>query len=77
MEKTKILVVDDDDSIRTTMAAILEDEGYIVDLAKTGQEAIEKTNNNTYNLALLDIRLQIGRAANGVQGKQYYIKKVS
>jgi DNA-binding NtrC family response regulator len=57
MEKAKILVVDDDDSIRTTMAAILEDEGYIVDLAKTGQEAIEKTNNNTYNLALLDIRL--------------------
>jgi DNA-binding NtrC family response regulator len=39
------------------MTVILEDEGYTVDVAKTGQEAIEKTNNNIYNVALLDIRL--------------------
>ncbi len=57
MEKAKILIVDDDESIRATMTAILEDEGYIVEAAKTGQEAIEKTNNNVYNVALLDIRL--------------------
>ena len=39
------------------MKAILEDEGYIVDWAANGKEAIKKTNEKTYNLALLDIRL--------------------
>jgi DNA-binding NtrC family response regulator len=39
------------------MKAILEDEGYIVDLASTGKEAISKTEKTAYNLALLDIRL--------------------
>jgi DNA-binding NtrC family response regulator len=54
---TRILVVDDDDTIRTTMKAILEEEGYLVDLASTGKEAIQKTQEKTYNVALLDIRL--------------------
>jgi len=53
----RILVVDDDESIRKTMKAILEDEGYIVDLAATGSEAIQKTKEKAYNIALLDIRL--------------------
>jgi DNA-binding NtrC family response regulator len=56
-EKYKILLVDDDESIRTTMIAILEDEGYEVDSAPNGKEAIRKTQEQTYNLALLDIRL--------------------
>jgi two-component system, NtrC family, nitrogen regulation response regulator NtrX len=55
--KTRILVVDDEESIRTTMKAILEDEGYLVDLAADGKEAIEKANAKFYNLTLLDIRL--------------------
>ena len=53
----KVLIVDDDENIRNTMKTILEDEGYIIDLAATGSEAIEKTQNEAYNLALLDIRL--------------------
>ena len=53
----RILVVDDDDTIRTTMKAILQDEGYIVDLASNGKEAIQKSQENNYNIALLDIRL--------------------
>ena len=53
----RILVVDDDESIRNTVKAILEDEGYIVDLAATGREAIKRTEETLYNVALLDIRL--------------------
>jgi DNA-binding response OmpR family regulator len=53
----RVLVVDDDKTIQTTMKAILEDEGYTVDLASTGQEAINKTQATAYNIALLDIRL--------------------
>jgi len=56
-EHIRILVVDDDETIRTTMKAILEDEGYLVDLAATGKEAIQKTREKTFNVALLDIRL--------------------
>ena len=58
MEKNaRILIVDDDENIRKTMKTILEDEGYIVDLATTGNEALEMTNATNYNIALLDIRL--------------------
>jgi DNA-binding NtrC family response regulator len=35
----------------------LEEEGYIVDKAENGQEAIAKTNANFYNLAIVDWRL--------------------
>ena len=53
----KILIVDDDDSLRESMVSILESEGYILDVAKSGQEAETKIKNNVYNLVLLDIRL--------------------
>jgi DNA-binding NtrC family response regulator len=56
-ERSRILVVDDDESIRKTFAAVLEEEGYWVDTAENGKEAIRKTNTNFYNLALIDIRL--------------------
>jgi DNA-binding NtrC family response regulator len=56
-KNTRILIVDDDETIRTTMKAILEDEGYLVDLAGTGKEAVQKTREKTYNVTLLDIRL--------------------
>ena len=39
------------------MKAILEDEGYTVDLAASGSEAVKKTQIAAYNIALLDIRL--------------------
>lgn len=57
MTNNKILVVDDDENIRTSMKAILEEEGYIVDLAGSGKEGIQKTKEKAYNVALLDIRL--------------------
>ena len=55
--ETRILIVDDDDTIRSTMKAILEDEGYDVDLAASGKEGVQKAKETSYNIALLDIRL--------------------
>lgn len=57
IERARILLVDDEESIRVTMTAILEEEGYIVDTAKNGKEAIEKSSSNFYNVALIDFRL--------------------
>jgi len=56
-ERARILVIDDDESVRKTIAAILEEEGYFVDTAENGKEAIEKSCIKFYNLALIDIRL--------------------
>ena len=53
----KILVVDDDENIRNTVKTVLEDEGYLVDVAASGREAIQKTQKTAYNIAFLDIRL--------------------
>jgi DNA-binding response OmpR family regulator len=56
-EGRRILIVDDDEAILESLKAILELKGYKIDTAKTGQEAIEKSKANFYNLALLDIKL--------------------
>ena len=53
-DRKSILVVDDDESILISSRAILEAEGYSVDTAETGREAIELSNTKDYNLALLD-----------------------
>lgn len=58
MDRTaRIIVIDDDEGIRKTLATILEDEGYSVDTAESGKEALLKTNVDFYNLALIDVRL--------------------
>lgn len=56
-KNARILVIDDDSVIRHTLIIALEDEGYIVDTAKDGKEAVTKTNSNFYNLAIVDWRL--------------------
>ena len=56
-KRARIIVVDDDESIRETLSTILEEEGYFVDTAESGKEAMVKTNANFYNLALIDFRL--------------------
>jgi len=57
MEKKSILIVDDDISILKSMKELLRLEGYAVDTAESGQEAMMKSEANLYNLALLDIKL--------------------
>ena len=56
-EQARILVVDDDVAVRNSFAAVLRNEGYSVDSAETGNEAINKAKTSFYNLALIDIRL--------------------
>jgi len=56
-EPARILVIDDEESIRKTVSMILEHAGYLVDTAENGKQAIEKAAVNFYNLAVIDIRL--------------------
>ena len=55
--KKSILVIDDDKSILRTFTRILQKEGYVVDVAETGKEAIEKAEKTKYDLSLVDVRL--------------------
>ena len=56
-EQKRILVVDDDDAILKGVATILRLKGYDVETAETGRQAIEKSQSQFFNLALLDIKL--------------------
>ena len=53
----KILVVDDEKNIRTTIRYALEGEGHSVDTAINGEEALQKMKEDSYALVLLDLRM--------------------
>lgn len=56
-EQARILVIDDDENIRTALSLVLKEKGYEVDVAATGHEAISKSKASFYNVALVDLRL--------------------
>ncbi|MFO7838010.1 MAG: response regulator, partial [Desulfosalsimonadaceae bacterium] len=56
-EKFSILVVDDELIVRDSLRALLADEGFSVDMAESGQEALEKLGAASYDLMLLDIKM--------------------
>ncbi len=56
--RSRILVVDDEENVRITTAAILEQEGYDVDTASDGQEAVHKVQNDDIDLVLTDLRME-------------------
>ena len=45
-----ILVIDDQEGITTTVSAILSDEGYMVETAKNGKEAINAVKKTPFDL---------------------------
>lgn len=54
---TKILVVDDEQNMRSGLKDNLEFEGYEVDTANNGEEGLKKIFDNIYNLIILDIMM--------------------
>jgi CheY-like chemotaxis protein len=54
---THVLVVDDEEELRKSLAEILELEGLTVSQAQNGYIAIEKARTNQYDVALIDIRM--------------------
>lgn len=60
LNEAKLLVVDDEESLRITTAAIFEKEGYIVDTASSGDEAIDLLSKTDYDLVLTDLHMEGG-----------------
>lgn len=54
---SKVLIVDDERSIRHTLKDILEFEKYEVDEAGDGMEALVKIKQGTYDVIILDIKM--------------------
>ena len=55
--QTPILIVDDDPDIRESLSDMLSHEGYAVQSAATGNEALQHAKREQYGAALLDIQL--------------------
>ena len=53
----KLIIVDDEKSIRAALRDILEYEGYEVDEAKDGEEGLEMIMRTSYDVALCDIKM--------------------
>jgi len=53
----KILVIDDEKNIRRTLTDILEDEGYNVLSASSGEEGLQVLARENIDLLLLDVKL--------------------
>ena len=56
-DKSRILVVDDEEALRTVLSNELAGEGYEVENASDGDEAISKVQNKKFDLLLLDIKM--------------------
>ena len=52
-----VLVVDDEEEIRNILSKILTEEGYVVETAKNGKQAIKTVKSTPFDLALIDIVL--------------------
>jgi two-component system nitrogen regulation response regulator NtrX len=57
MIKDKILVIDDEAGIRSSLKGILEDEGYVVKTTDSGEKGLEVLKRENFDLILLDIWL--------------------
>ena len=71
-DKLKILIVDDEDSLRLSLASILELEGYEVKTAENGYKAIELAKQEDFDIMFSDIRMP------GITGDETFkeIKKI-
>jgi DNA-binding NtrC family response regulator len=69
---SKLLLADDEETFRTSVALLLRREGYQCDVACTADEAIERLEATSYDLLITDLRmpgnmdLELLRAAAGI-----------
>lgn len=71
----RILVVEDDAISQAVARGLLEDAGFVVDMASHGQEAVERARTTSYALILMDMKMpvmdgvQAARAIRAIPGQ--------
>ena len=58
-ETAAILVVDDEENAREGLSKILSKEGYRVEMAANGKEAIDTIKRKSYDLVITDMRMPL------------------
>src|SRR5678815_3177656 len=61
----RVLVVDDEPMVRVTLGQVLADEGYIVDVAIDGEDALDRVHAAKPDAILLDLMMP------GMNGRQF------
>lgn len=75
INKPKILIVDDEEIVRSSISDCLKKEGYEILAVEDGYKAIEKVKDEDWNLALVDLKmpgiggLEVLRKINGINPK--------
>ncbi len=75
----RILVVDDENHVRSMIGATLERQGYDVQLSSSGRDALEVLDHNAFDLVLTDIVMQDGNGIvllDRIRGKQPHLPVV-
>lgn len=67
-QQIRILVIDDEISIRESLRAFLEDYDYLVEVAESAEEGVELLAGDCFDLAVVDMRLP------GESGDTFIIK---
>ncbi|MEW6282298.1 MAG: response regulator, partial [Candidatus Eremiobacterota bacterium] len=58
MEQGRILILEDDEALRTELAELLGDEGYQVETAGRGEQAVALARSEPFDLIVADIRME-------------------
>ena len=53
----RLLVVDDEENVRISLCGILQDEGYVVDAASSGEKCLSQLSRRKYDVVLMDVWL--------------------
>jgi diguanylate cyclase (GGDEF)-like protein len=54
---SRLLIIDDDESVRLLLRDLLEESGYVARTAKSGEEALQMIRVATYDIIITDLRL--------------------
>ena len=57
--KERILIADDEKKLARAIGMILKYSDYEVDIVENGKQAVEKTNDNIYDVIILDVMMPI------------------
>ena len=57
MTKLRVFIVDDDIDFAESMAEVIEDHGHHVDLAHSGEDAVERFRDADFDIAFMDVKL--------------------
>ena len=71
--KERILVADDEKELARAVGMILKYSNYEVDIVENGKQAVEKANENIYDVIILDIMMTV---MDGIQALKEMINKL-